>query len=129
MKSAGAALAVVALMAGVAMLAYARWTSDLNRADQALAAGRLDEALTGYKSATLRFDRVPAARQMFATDYDHAVANHLWVLYRLKRDAETIEVAARAPASTLPHFWSGCAFFEKAVVEEKPETRLGWLSR
>jgi tetratricopeptide (TPR) repeat protein len=129
MKSAGAALAVVALMAGVAMLAYARWTSDLNRADQALAAGRLDEALTGYKSATLRFDRVPAARQMFATDYDHAVANHLWVLYRLKRYDETIEVAERAPASTLPHFWSGCAFFEKAVVEEKPETRLGWLSR
>jgi tetratricopeptide (TPR) repeat protein len=129
MKSVGAALAVVALLAGVAMLAYARWTRDLVRADEALAAGRLDEALAGYQAAGVRFDRTPAARQMFAGEYDRAVANHLWVLYRLERYDETIELAERAPAGALPHFWSGCAFFEKAVVEEKPETRLGWLSR
>jgi len=129
MKSVGAVLAVVALLAGVAMLAYARWTRDLHRADEALAAGRLDEALAGYRSAGLRFDRVPATRQMFAADYDRTLANHLWVLYRLGRYDETIELAERAPAGALPHFWSGCAFFEKALVEEKPETRLGWLSR
>jgi tetratricopeptide (TPR) repeat protein len=129
MKSAGAALAVVALLAGVSMLAYARWTRDLDRADEALAAGRLDQALAGYNAAELRFDRTPAARQMFATDYDRAVANHLWVLYRLKRFDEAIELAERAPASARPYFWSGCALFQKAVVEEKPDTRLGWLSR
>ena len=129
MKSVGAALAVVALLAGVSMLAYARWSRDLDRADEALAAGRLEEALAGYKAASLRFDRLPAARQMFAADYDRAAANHLWVLYRLKRYDETIELAERAPGGALPHFWSGCAFFEKAVVEEQPETRLGWLSR
>jgi tetratricopeptide (TPR) repeat protein len=129
MKSAGAALAAVALLAGVAMLAYARWTRDLPLADQALAAGRLEEALAAYTAADSRFDRTPAARQMFGPEYDRTVANHLWVLYRLKRYDETIELAERAPASAQPHFWSGCAFFEKAVVEEKPETRLGWLSR
>ena len=128
MKSVGAALAVVALLAGVAMLAYARWTDDLHRADEALAAGRLEEALAGYKAASLRFDRTPAARQMFTGDYDRTVATHLWVLYRLKRYDETIELAERAPVAALPHFWSGCAFFQKAVVEEKPDTRLGWLS-
>jgi tetratricopeptide (TPR) repeat protein len=129
MKSVGVALAVVALLAGLAMLAYARWTDDLHRADDALAAGRLDEALADYKAASLQFDRTPAARQMFTADYDRTVANHLWVLYRLKRYDETIELAERAPAAALPHFWSGCAFFQKAVAEEKPETRLGWLSR
>jgi tetratricopeptide (TPR) repeat protein len=129
MKSVGAALAVVALLAGVAMLAYARWTDDLDRADHALAAGRLEEALGGYKAAALRFDRTPAARQLFTAEYDRAMANHLWVLYRLKRYDETIELAERAPASAGSHFWSGCAFFEKAVVEEKPDARLGWLSR
>jgi tetratricopeptide (TPR) repeat protein len=129
MKSVGAALAVLALLAGVAMLAYAGWTRDLHRADEALAAGRLDEALTGYKATTLRFDRTPAARQMFNADYDRAVANHLWVLYRLKRYDEAIGLADRAPAAALPHFWSGCALFQKAVIEEKPDTRLGWFSR
>jgi tetratricopeptide (TPR) repeat protein len=129
MKSVGAALAVVALLAGIAMLAYARWTRDVHRADEALAAGRLKDALAGYEAAGLRFDRTPATRQMFAAEYDRTVANHLWVLYRLKRYDQTIEVAERAPAAAAPHFWSGCAFFEKAVVEEKPETRLGWLSR
>jgi tetratricopeptide (TPR) repeat protein len=129
MKSVGAALAVVALLAGVAMLAYARWTHDLVRADEALSAGRLDEALAGYKAAGVRFDRTPAARQVFAAEYARAITNHLWVLYRLERYDETIELAERAPAGALPHFWSGCAFFHKALVEEKPEARLGWLSR
>jgi tetratricopeptide (TPR) repeat protein len=129
MKSLGAALAIVALLAGAAMLGYARWTRDLERADSALTAGRLEDAVAGYKAAALRFDRMPAARQMFGSEYDRAVANQLWALYRLKRYDETIDLAERAPAGALPHFWSGCAFFEKAVVEEKPETRLGWLVR
>jgi tetratricopeptide (TPR) repeat protein len=129
MKSVGAALAVVALVVGVAMLAYARWMRDVARADEALAAGRLEEALADYKAATGRFDRTPAARQMFAAEYDHAIANHLWVLYRLKRYDEAIELAERAPAAAQPHFWSGCALFEKAVVEQKPDARVAWLSR
>jgi tetratricopeptide (TPR) repeat protein len=129
MKSPVAALAVVVLLAGVAMLAYARWTHDIAHADEALAAGRLADALTAYTTAELRFDRTPAARQLFAVEYDRSVANHLWVLYRLKRFDETIDLAARAPVSALPHFWSGCALFQKALVEEKPDARLGWLSR
>jgi tetratricopeptide (TPR) repeat protein len=129
MKSVGAALAVMALLAGATLVGYARWTRDLDRADQALAGGRLEEALAGYKAAALRFDRTPAARQIFGADYDRAVANQLWVLYRLKRYDETIELAERASTGALPHFWSGCAYFEKAVIDENPEARLGWLSR
>ena len=129
MKSLGAALAILVLLAGAAMLAYARWTADLERADTALAAGRLDEAAAAYKAAALRFDRVPAARQMFASEYDRAVGNQLWALHRLERFDETIDLAERAPAGAQPHFWAGCAFFEKAIVEQSPDARLGWLSR
>jgi tetratricopeptide (TPR) repeat protein len=129
MKSVAAALAVLALLAGVAMLGYTRWTHDIARADEALELGRLDDALTAYTTAELRFDRTPVARQLFAADYDRSVANHLWVLYRLKRFDETLDLAARAPVSALAHFWSGCALFQKAVAEEKAEARLGWLSR
>jgi len=129
MKSLGVAFAVVALLAGLAMLTYAQWTGDLDRADQAIEDGRLQEALARYESMAARFDRVPAARQMFAAEYDRALANRLWALYRLKRYDETIELAERAPIGARPHFWSGCALFDKALVEEKPDARLGWLTR
>lgn len=129
MKSLAVAFAVLALLAGAAMFAYAQWTRDLDRADHALAGGRLPDAAAGYDAAIARFDRVPAARQMFAPEYDRAIANRLWALYRLKRYDEAIELAERAPAGARPHFWSGCALFDKALVEEKPDARLGWLTR
>jgi tetratricopeptide (TPR) repeat protein len=129
MKSLGAALAVVALLAGVAMLAYARWTRDLDRADAALANGRLEAALAGYDAAAARFDRLPAARQMFRAEYDRAVANQSWVLYRLARYDDVVDLAERAPSGSLLHFWSGCALVQKALVEEKADARLGWLTR
>ncbi len=64
-----------------------------------------------------------------ADNSTRVIENELWVLYRLGRYDETIEKADRAPDGSAPHFWSGCAFFEKAVAEEKPEARLGWMSR
>jgi hypothetical protein len=53
--------------------------------------------------------------------------NHLLALYRLAPD-EVIDFAqkARGRAAAL---WSGTALFQKATAEEKPDARLGWLSR
>ena len=62
-------------------------------------------------------------------DYTHVMANELWLLHRLQRYDEVVDVAQRAPERAQPHFWSGAAFFEKARAEEKPEPRLGWLTR
>jgi tetratricopeptide (TPR) repeat protein len=120
---------VLALVAGVAMVAYARWTSPSAASDRALADGRYEEALAGYREAEARFDRVAAAKQLFAADYSHVMANQLFVLHRLRRYDETIDAAQRAPEQALPHFWAGSAFFEKARTEEKPDPRLAWLSR
>jgi tetratricopeptide (TPR) repeat protein len=120
---------VVMLLAGCAAVAYARWTHPAADGDAALAEGRYEQALASYGAAEARFDRFAAARTLFAADYSHVMANRLWVLYRLERYDETIDTAQRAPESALPHFWSGCAFFEKARAEQKPDPRLGWLTR
>ena len=129
-RSAGAALMLtVILIAGAAALAYARWTRPAADADAAVAQAKYEQALAGYAAAESRFDRFDAAKQLFAADYSHVMASQLWLLHRLERYDEAIETAQRAPESAQPHYWSGLAFFEKARAEDKPDPRLGWLTR
>ena len=129
LRSLGLALLILALLTGGLLLAYAQWTRVASDADAALSEGQLDRALAGYAASEGRFDRWPVTKQLFAADYYRVVANQLWVLYRLGRYNETIDKAEQAPEGPMPHFWSGCAFFRKALGETKPEARLGWLSR
>lgn len=129
MKALGSALVVLLLAAGATLIGYARWSASLRDADTALAEGRTEQAIAAYQAAEARFDAVPALKQLVTTEYTRAVANHLNALYRLKRYDEVIDLAQRAPVEAAPHFWAGCAFFQKANVEEKPEARLGWLTR
>ena len=118
-RSTAAAAMVLMLLAGSAAVAYAAWMRPAADGDAALADGRYEQALASYAAAETRFDRIAAAKELFADDYGHVMANRLWILHRLER----------APESAAPHFWSGCAFFEKARAEEKPDMRLGWLTR
>ena len=129
MKAIGSTLVVLLLAAGLTLIGYARWSASIREADAALAAGQLEPAIAAYQAAESRFETVPAAKQLVGAEYHRAVANHLWALYRLKRYDEVIDLAQKAPAESSPHFWSACAFFQKASVEEKPEARLGWLTR
>jgi tetratricopeptide (TPR) repeat protein len=124
----GAAMAVV-LLAGVAALSYARVTRPVAEADAALADGRFEQSLVSYAEAEARFNRYAPVRQIFASDYSHVMANQLWLLYRLARYDELIDKAQAAPEAAMPHFWSGCAFFEKGRAEEKADARLAWLTR
>jgi len=128
-KAIASSAMVLVLLAGAAALAYARWADPVAEADRALADGQLEHALAAYARAEARFDRVGAAKRLFAADYDRVVANQLWLLYRLGRYDDAIDKADRAADGAAPHFWSGCAFFAKARAEEKPEARLGWMSR
>ena len=129
MKAIGSFIVLVMLAAGVAGLAYARWTRAIANGDAALAEEHLEAAQADYAAAAAHFDRVPAARQLFASEYARVVGNELWILYRLGRFDDTIDLAERSPEAAAPHFWSACAFYEKAIVEEKPDQRLGWLTR
>jgi tetratricopeptide (TPR) repeat protein len=128
-KALGSTLVVLLLVSGVALIGYARWTGALADADAAFADGRLEQAVAGYQIAEGRFDALPAAKQIVPIEYTRAVGNHLLALYRLKRYDEVIDLAQKVPAAASPNFWSACAFFQKASVEEAPEARLGWLSR
>ncbi|HYT69652.1 MAG TPA: hypothetical protein VEL51_24750 [Vicinamibacterales bacterium] len=129
MRAAGSTIVVILLAAGLTLIGYAWWSASLREADTALTEGRLEQAIAGYQTAESHFDAVPVVKQLAAVEYQRAVNDHLWALYRLKRYDEVIDIAQKAPAEASPHFWSGCAFFQKANVEEKPEARLGWLSR
>src|SRR5204863_8181591 len=120
-KALATTVVVLMLLSGAALLGYARWTRGLDEADAALAAGRYEQALAGYDQAEARFERTPAAKQLFQREYARASRNRLWALYQLKRYDDAIAVAERAPAEANPFFWSGCAFFVKARTEEKPE--------
>jgi tetratricopeptide (TPR) repeat protein len=128
-RSAAAAAMVLMLLAGCSAIAYAQWMRPAADGDTALADGRYEEALASYADAEARFDRFAAAKELFAGDYSHVMGNRLWILHRLARYDEAVDTAQRAPERAQPHFWSGCAFFEKARAEEKPDPRLGWLTR
>jgi tetratricopeptide (TPR) repeat protein len=114
---------------GCTALAYARWTGPIGGADAALAGGRYEEALARYADAEARLDRLAGARPLFDGDYRRVVAAQLWILHRLQRYDQIIDKAQRAPEAALPHFWAGCAFFEKARTEPQAESRLAWLTR
>ena len=129
LRALGAVVMVLALLTGAAAVTYARWTGPVADGDAAIADGRFEQALGHYADAEARFDRYPASKELFASDYGHMAANQLWVLHHLKRYDEIVDKAQGAPESAQPHFWSGCALFEKARAEDKPEPRLGWLSR
>jgi len=129
MKAIGSIVVVLMLLSGVGLVAYARWTHVIDEADEALANRRYDQALAAYDRASARFDLTPAARQVFESEYNRIAANRMWILYRQKRFDDTIEAAEHAPLGASPHFWAGCAFFEKARAEQNPETRIGWLAR
>jgi tetratricopeptide (TPR) repeat protein len=125
----GAALVILLLVAGAAAVACARWTRPIAVADEALAAGRWDPALAAYAQAEARLDRLPAARQLLARDYDRAVRARLWIFYHLERYDELIEAAQRAPEAAAPHFYAGLAYLAKGRAERKPDAQLGWLAR
>jgi tetratricopeptide (TPR) repeat protein len=129
LRSFASTLVVLLLAAGLTAIGYSRWTSHVANGDAAVADGRFEQALAEYKLAEARFDAVPAVRQLANTEYTRVVGNHLFALYRLQRYDEVIDLAQKAPAEAAPNFWSGSSFFQKAIVEEQPEARLGWLSR
>lgn len=129
MKALGSTFVVIVLVAGLTLIGYARWAQPLEEGDRALAEGKLEDAIARYQAAEARFAALPAAKQLVTSEYIRAVSNHFWALYRLKRYDEVIDLAQRAPAEAAPSYWAACAFFQKATVEEKPDARLGWLSR
>jgi len=124
-----AVLLTLALLAGGAAVAYARWARPLVDADRALAAGETSAALEHYGAAERRFSRFAILRSLFATEYSTAVYNQLALLYRDGRYDAVLEKAATAPPSAAPHLWTGLVLLTRALADKNPESRLLGLSR
>jgi hypothetical protein len=122
-------MAVLALIAGAALLLYARWTEPLIEAAAATAAGDSARALQAYKGSKARFNDMPITQQVLSRDFARATHNELALLYRSGNYDAVLEAADTAPPAASPHFWAGCALFAKGALEEKPEERLAWLNR
>ena len=122
-------VAILALIAGAALLLYARWTAPQIEAAAAAAAGDSARALQSYRDSTARFKDMPVAQQILPRDFARATYNELALLYQRGEYDAVLEAADTAPADAFPHFWAGCALFAKGDLEEKAEERLAWLNR
>lgn len=122
-------VSVLVLLAGVLLLAYARWARPLLDAELELDAGRTDAALQQYARAEQRFGSSTVARELASADHARAVANQLHLLYSAGRYDEVVDKASSAPAGASPHFWAGSALLARALAETTPESRLVWSSR
>ena len=122
-------VAVLALIAGAALLVYARWTEPQIEAAAAVATGDSARALEAYRSSTGRFKDMPVTQQILPRDFARASYNELALLYRSGNYDAVLEAADTAPPAASPHFWAGCALFAKSELEDKPEERLAWLNR
>ena len=122
-------VAVVALVTGLLLLLYARWTEPLVAAQAAVGTPDAERALGAYERAAERFRDRPLAQRLLGDEFALGAHNELALLYRLQRYDEVIEKAAVAPESAGAHFWAGCALFKKAAQEEKQEKQLEWVAR
>jgi hypothetical protein len=122
-------VAVVALLLGVALLAYARWSKPILEGAAALDADDSEAALAAYNRSAERFEQFAPTKQVFARDFSLISYNRLALLYERGEYDPLIEAAESAPPDAAPHYWLGCALFAKAAQEQKPETQLEWLGR
>ena len=122
-------LSLIALITGIALLVYDRWSTPLLHAAAAVREGDSTRALAAYQVSTSRFGEMPITQQLFPRDFSRAAHNQLALLYRAGNYDGVIEAADNAPAEAAPHFWVGCALFAKSEQEEKAEARLEWLTR
>lgn len=128
-RSSFIALAILALVIGIGLLAYSRWSEPLGQAFAALESGDTERAVERYAAGDEQYRKLPAAQQLLSADYALVSGNRLALLYQLNRYDEVLEAAAEAPPDAAPHFWAGCALFRRSMAEEKPEAQLEGLTR
>lgn len=123
------AAALLAVVAGTALVWMAAWLSPLAAADLAVRDGRLTDGLNEYRTAESRLTRVPALEQFAPSLVGSVQANQVRLLYQMQRFDEAIEKAGTSASVHGTHFWSGCAMFARAAAEETGESRLEWFER
>ena len=129
LRSSFIVMALLALVVGLGLVAYGRWSAPLADADRATAAGDLSAAVAAYTRSVARYRGMPAAQQFLSADHALASHNQLALLYQLAQYDELLEAAAEAPPAASPHFWAGCALFRKSQKEFELPSQLEWMVR
>ena len=94
-------LSVIALITGIALLVYARWSTPLLHAAAAVREGDSTRALAAYQVSTGRFGDMPITQQLFPRDFSRAAHNQLALLYKAGMDvAESYLAHGEAEVST-----------------------------
>ena len=121
--------AVLALIAGAALVLYARWTEPIMEAAAAIHRQDAERAVGAYAVSARRFGDIAVSQRVMPDELSLVAHNRLALLYRLGQYDELIEKAAEAPPTAAPHFWTGCAMFRKAEREKKAEAQIEWVGR
>jgi hypothetical protein len=121
--------ALAVLLLGGALIGLSWWLRPINEAEQAMLAGDQKRALELYESAHQRFDRLPITKSAMPGIFALVTANELSLLYSLQRYDDIIEKSSAEAAGEMGAFWAGCAMFDKALLEQRSEARMGWISQ
>jgi hypothetical protein len=122
-------VSVLALIGGLALIAYGEWSKPLIDADRAVQSRDSLGALRAYGASAVRFrDRAPM-QQLLAGDFARLTHNQLALLYRTGQYEAVIDAAGTAPSGAAPHFWVGSAMFAKSLQEDSADGQLQWLTR
>jgi hypothetical protein len=119
----------VVFILGLLLLAASWWVRPISEAEQAMRDGHLEQALAGYAVVRERFEKVPISRSLLPGVYDVVTANELSLQYSLERYDDILEKAGTSGGNDAASFWAGCALFDKGLLEEKPDARVGWISQ
>jgi hypothetical protein len=122
-------VSVLALVGGLALIAYAQWSKPLIEAERAVQDRDTEGALRAYGVGAARYRERAPMQQLLGADFARLSHNQLALLYRSGQYEAVIEAAGTAPVGASPHFWVGCAMFAKSLQEKGADGQLQWVSR
>jgi hypothetical protein len=121
--------AFVTLVIGTLLLGLSFWLQPVAETERAMAGSDAAMSLQRYEVARQRFDWFPVTKRVMPELYDLISANELSLLYELQRYDDIIERTSVDGGGGAGAFWAGCAMFVKALLEDKPEARMGWIAQ
>ena len=123
------AFAFLLLLVGAGLVGVSWWLRPISDAEQALRDGNLQRAAERYGAARARFDKIAITRTLLPGTYNLVSGNELSLQYSLEQYDDILEKAGTSGDNNAASFWAGCALFDKALMEEKPEARVAWVSQ
>ena len=121
--------ATAAIVLSLLLLSIGFWLRPVSVAERAMAAGDLDRAVQQYTAGRRRLQSIPILGSLFPDLNELVTGNELSLQYVLRRYDRILETTGGETGSAATSFWSGCALFDKALVETEPEKRVDMMSR